>query len=130
MARKTPAEIKAYFETNDKPTEAQFGEFIDNSVQTCKRYKGLISQAGDQTDPVITVLENTLGGVPVWTSHPNEEEGIASITATLTDAFTINKTIVFFQTSGEIVWSNNGSEIVINSTGGFTNQPILIEVYD
>lgn len=60
MARKTPAQIKANFVTGAKPTQAQFEEFIDNSVPTCARYKALLNQTGENA-PVGSELRNTIG---------------------------------------------------------------------
>jgi len=49
-------------------------------------YRALLSQAGTDA-PVATVLENTLGGTVVWT-----RDGVGDYSATLTGAFTANKT--------------------------------------
>jgi hypothetical protein len=54
-----------------------------------KRYLALLTQSGTSS-PVATVLENTLGGTPTF---GYVEAG--SYTATLTGAFTADKTVVF-----------------------------------
>lgn len=56
-----------------------------------KVYTALLSQQPEGSVPDDTILENTLGGVPIW-SRP----GSGSYRITLSGAFTINKTVVFF----------------------------------
>ena len=51
-----------------------------------KRYKALLNQSGTDA-PVATILENTLGGVPVWTRIAD-----GYYYCTLANAFTANKT--------------------------------------
>jgi hypothetical protein len=140
-ARKTPTEIKAYFQTGDVPTQAQFEEFIDNSVPTCKRYKALLTQTGTNA-PVATVLENTLGNL-VWA---RSSSGI--YTATLTGAFPLLKTFAPIILDHDIEGAVFGQHISIRrSTDDYMTvktidtassvhdsylnyTPILIEVYD
>lgn len=105
MAIKTAAELKAYFETGDTPTQAQFVDLIDTifsmaSTPDYKIYRALLTQAGTDA-PVATVLENTLGGSVVW-SRVN----VGFYEGTLTGAFTSGKTIcpqfpcLAFETNG------------------------------
>ena len=51
-----------------------------------KVYKALLTQTGTDA-PVATVLENTLGGVPIWTYG-----GVGTYDVTLADAFPTSKT--------------------------------------
>ena len=53
------------------------------------KYVALLSQSGTSA-PTATVLENTLGGTVVWSYNGN-----GSYDATLTAAFTADKTVVF-----------------------------------
>lgn len=75
------------------------------------KYVALLSQSGTDA-PVATVLENTLGGTVVW--------GYASVgnyTATLSNAFTDNKTAVLLSGNGGLLGSsiNSTSQITIQS---------------
>jgi len=54
-----------------------------------KVYTALLTQSGTDA-PVATVLQNTLGGTVVWT-----RDDVGDYTATLSSAFTNNKTICF-----------------------------------
>lgn len=54
-----------------------------------KVYRALLSQSGTDA-PVATALENTLGGVPVWT-----RDDLGDYRATLTGAFPIGKCLSF-----------------------------------
>lgn len=91
MAIKTAAELKAYFETGDTPTQSQFVDLIDTifsmaSTPDYKIYRALLTQTGTDA-PVATVLENTLGDI-VWT-----RSGVGHYIGVLAGAFTANKTI-------------------------------------
>lgn len=55
-----------------------------------KIYMALLTQSGTDA-PVATVLQNTLGGTVVWTRI-----GIGSYEGTLANAFTENKTTIFY----------------------------------
>ena len=65
--------------------------YVD-SKRPYKVYTALMSQAGTD-DPVVTVLENTLGGTPTWSTSLS---GYCS--ATLSSAFSANKTVCFIST--------------------------------
>lgn len=54
-----------------------------------KVYTALLTQTGTAA-PVATVLENTLGGTPVWTRGGN-----GTFTITLSGAFPVDKTVTF-----------------------------------
>lgn len=66
-----------------------------------KKYVALLSQTG-QDDPVATVLENTLGGVPVWTRY-----SMGQYLCTLPDAFPKLKT--FCSVTRGYDWGNLGN---------------------
>ena len=61
-------------------------------TQGIKRYLALLTQSGSSS-PTATVLENTLGGTPVWA---RTSAGI--YTLTLSGAFTTSKTQIFVGT--------------------------------
>jgi len=63
-----------------------------------KVYTALLTQSGTNP-PVAIVLENTLGGTPVWT-----RDSAGNYNATLSGVFTENKTFVTYTHDG-----NNGS---------------------
>ena len=96
-----------------------------------KKYVATFYQTGTN-DPVETVLENTLGGTPVWSRTGSGEYYI-----TLTGAFpNSNKTIIFGPkddiTGGILFKRNDVNSIIIQSGNGddtFTDTPIEICVY-
>ena len=68
---------------NSNATPSQIKDF----VQPYKVYRVLLSTIDNPTlAPTVTVLENTLGGVPVWT-----REAAGSYTINLSGAFPVNK---------------------------------------
>lgn len=128
-------DVKQYF--------AKINEIIDNinkSSVNYKIYRALVNQNGTDA-PTVTVLENTLGGVPVFT-----RDGIGEYGITLTGAFTNNKT--FFRCNGIsgqgntiITGINDVNSLNINTFnwGGtddelddslLDNSPLEIIVYD
>lgn len=83
-------------------TKAELDAAIDNipaptpvDSRPYKVYTALLTQTGTNA-PVATVLENTLGGTPVWT---RDDAGI--YIATLTSAFVRHKTWITVGTSGD-----------------------------
>lgn len=74
-----------------KTTGLQLATYINGGT---KIYRALISQTGINA-PVAIVLENTLGGTPVWTYG-----GIGFYELTLASAFPLNKTFVIAETYG------------------------------
>ena len=101
-----------------------------------KKYTALISQTGTSA-PTATVLENTLGGTVVWT-----RTGAGAYVATLSNAFTINKTFLLLAPSASggqtnTLISNSSSTVelgVFSNAGNFsdgflTNRSIEIRVY-
>lgn len=114
MAIKTAAELKAYFETGDTPTQAQFVDLIDtifSAVPNYKIYRALLNQSGTDA-PVATVLENTLGGTVVWT---RQSAGV--YIGTLIAAFPVAKTGVL------------GSKKYINMERS-SDDAVIVNTYD
>lgn len=77
-------------------------------------YTALLTQTGTNA-PVATILENTLGGVPVWSY-----DSVGFYKLTLVGAFTIGKTTAFITPYGNTVTFNvsansDVNEIFINS---------------
>ena len=93
-----------------------------------KVYTALISQSGTTVNSVTAiVLENTLGGVPVWTRN-----SVGSYTGTLASAFTADKTTVFTTRSitggvvGSFYGNWNSTSTVILSTGVVNATPAAV----
>lgn len=127
MATKTRTELKAYFNTGDKPTEAQFADFI-NAVENLnddggnyKRYVALLSEANPDP-PTATILENTIGAIVFSYSQLGDYVG------TLLGAFPANKFYspdhlkIFFSASLAVSQYWNITRIDDNS--------ILVRVHD
>lgn len=68
-----------------------------------KKYVALLTQVGSNP-PTAVILENTLGGIPVWTYSTN-----GTYIATLSGAFTSNKTAL-------IISSNDGETAAAKRT--------------
>lgn len=77
---------------------SEIKEYVEGGV---KEYVALLTQSGTDA-PVATVLENTLGGVPVW-SYVD----VGEYNCTLADIFNLQKTFV--------VISNNIDEVRAHS---------------
>jgi hypothetical protein len=60
----------------------------ENPPSTAKVYRALLSQNGTD-NPVVTILENTLGAAVVWTY-----DAVGSYLGTCTGVFTVNKTAI------------------------------------
>lgn len=67
------------------------GNIVPIDGRPYKVYTALLTQQPEGSVPSAIILDNTLGGVPVWT-----RPGSGSYRITLSGAFTINKTVVFF----------------------------------
>lgn len=105
MAIKTSAELKAYFETGDTPTQQEFVDLIDtifSAVKPYKVYSALLTQTGTDA-PVATVLENTLGEVPTFTYLG---EGVYEISTT-SNIFSQNKTTCDLKPFSEPSFNNS-----------------------
>jgi hypothetical protein len=102
-----------------------------------KIYRALITQSGTDA-PVATILENTLGGVPVWT-----RTGVGRYTLTLSGGFIIGKTFPFSQsdtdnsaalylTSGQdnndsiVYFAADGLNVQTDLGGGLSPVEILV----
>lgn len=88
---KTLAELYAYFETGDKPTQAQFEDLIytmmDGLSAKPKVYIALLTQSVTN-DPTVTVVLNTLGVTPSVT-----RDDVGNYWVTATGKFTADKTV-------------------------------------
>jgi len=65
MAVKTLAELKAYFETGDKPTQAEFEDLLDTMFSIAsgmKMYNCKLTEVGGVL--TVTVINNQLGFTP------------------------------------------------------------------
>lgn len=69
---------------------------LNGKINGIKVYRGLLTQSGTDA-PVATVLENTLGGTPVWSYSD-----VGRYVVTLAGAFTSAKTLTFCQGTGNI----------------------------
>jgi hypothetical protein len=131
---KTLAELKAYFETGDKPTQTEFENLIDSTYRGYKVYTAIVT-ISDNTN-VVTVLQNTIGDIN-WTFGP----GVISITSN--ELFTTGKTFIQIDLAYIMLASGlkievstqSSSQIAISSPDGDVSelgsyQPIEIRVYN
>lgn len=89
---------------------------VKGQTESYKVYAALLTQSGTDA-PVATVLENTLGGTIVWTRNT-----IGNYTATLTGAFTLNKTCIVL---GSNININDIDNAVLNTSTLTVNDFIL-----
>lgn len=107
-----------------------------NNIRPYKVYTCLISQTGTN-DPTVVIMENTIGNI-VW-----QRIAAGTYTATLTNAFTVNKTYLvagpfqyLYDTSCTFLRNNASILGLINQTnnmivdGVLNNTPIEIRVYN
>jgi len=95
-------------------------------------YVALLTQSGTSA-PVATVLENTLGGTPVWSRF-----GVGAYYVTLVGSFTANKTIIppfsSWQGTNTVFFplSSDGNTVVGYYTiyEGLDNDSVFIDVFD
>ena len=120
-----------------KTTQIATTAFVQAS-RPYKVYAALLAQSGTSA-PVATVLENTLGGTPIWAYS-----SVGGYTATLTGAFAINKTSVLIsngQAANALFGSYRLSDNAIGLTttvagtgapvdGAIFNATIEIRVYN
>lgn len=117
--------------SNKAPAVAETMELLDrdgNEVATFTKsvdgqplvYRALLTQSGTDA-PVATVLENTLGGTVVWGYTATGE-----YTATLTGAFTTNKTFIT-ATSSAAAGSNSAYFIGASSPDADTVKIVSIK---
>lgn len=98
------------------------GTFTPSPIGNPKCYIALLTQTGTNA-PTATVLQNTLGGTPVWSY-----EGGGSYGVTLSGAWTANKTHV---TCGSVYDSANSMTLAVaaDMNASDTNMTI-IRIYD
>lgn len=100
----TPTTPTAAYGTNT--TQIASTAFVQ-AAKPYKSYSAIINQTGTSA-PTVTVINNDLSSAVVWTYN-----SVGSYVGTLTGAFTLNKTVVFF---------SNGQ----TSSGGFGAYPINV----
>jgi len=120
----------------DNDTSIATTAFVTGAITTAKPYKVYVAklvQSGTSA-PVATVLENTLGGTPVWAYS-----SVGVYTATLTGVFTLNKTFVLVKASGAATASADPADVntvivasyILSGGGATTNTcltPGMIEI--
>ena len=120
----------------DNSTRIATTAFVQNATGGYRVYTALVSQSGTSA-PTAIVLRNTLGGTVTWAYT-----GVGTYTATLTGAFTLDKTAIFFarnpifyEIGGErtdantitITTSDGGTGAALNS--GLNKATIEFRVY-
>lgn len=144
MATKATIEANALVIKNETTTGSNTANRVGQNlsdlaakIRGYKRYVALLTQSGGAA-PTAIILENDLGGVPAWTY-----DGFGgNYKATLTGAFTANKTAIFVnQTSSFPSESVSGTRTDVNSVnvrtdlggsadGVLDNTEIEIRVYE
>lgn len=97
-----------WYDKNSSGTVSKLATTDDISSPSYLVYTAIVTNSG-VGPPVATVLENTLGGTPTWSRQAQ-----GTFRATLTDAFTANKSIAFVSND----YVNGSSE---HSTGSFVS---------
>ncbi len=82
-------------ERRSASVNAETAVYTMDDIKGYKVYTALLSQSGT-SNPVATVLDNTLGGVPVWT----RAGGAGIYDVTLTNLLPIDKTLIFLTLHG------------------------------
>lgn len=79
MAQQNKTTLKSYFETGDKPTQAQFADLIDSLSGTLKNTKGIITQT-DATGLVSLFINNerTSSGLYFWAGTQSQYDAITT----------------------------------------------------
>ena len=104
----TLAAGEPYFDTTNNDLyvgDGAVNRAYNVGVAGVKVYRALLTQYSTN-DPVVTVLENTLGGVPVWT-----RDGAGEYTCTATGLFTVNKTLVNLKLYGDTAATQKRLEV-------------------
>lgn len=122
------------FGTNSNTTPVE-------TIYPYKVYTVIFSQL-DINAPTVIVLQNTLGGTVIWS-----RTGVGTYVATLSSAFTLDKTAVLITKGQEndtgifmggfrqsvntvVIYNNNGGGFPFSTDGEFTNATIEIRVYN
>jgi len=103
------------------PTQKAVKDYIGDGLRPYQSYVALLTQSGT-SDPVATILENTLGGVPVWTRSTTGTYAIQ-----LTGAFPVGKTVCTLvvhanDSTGRIVSEYNYAGAPNDDSRGFVVQ--------
>lgn len=127
----TPSEGWTVHNTTTHTPQYYDGSAWQNTARPYKVYAAIINQGGG-SDPVATVLENTLGGTVVWT-----RSDVGSYLGTLTGAFLEGKTwttsLVFTVSSYAKLFRNDDDSVRLfanDGDGEIENTPIEIRVYN
>ncbi len=126
MAKRDKIYLKTYFETGDKPTEEQFGEFIDSTVNTEQTSSQYISSSlvvqGNITANTFIVTQSVIVSQTGSTAFGNSIDDKHHFTGSLLASGSVRITGSFVVNSGssnlmiDSVGSVSGS---ITSTGSF-----------
>ena len=92
-------------------TMQDISDSVGAVVLPYKVYTALLTQTGTSA-PVATILQNTLGGTPVWS-----RSGVGTYEITLAGAFPINKTVCF------LTIQNNDSDGRILGSMSYSGAP-------
>lgn len=117
MAQKSRTELKTFYETDDVPTQDQYGDLLD-SVGIFKRNVATYSQGGG-ADPVIVVLENTFSAPIAFVRI-----GAGAYRGTLIGAFPLGKVAFFSSGSSNFadtvisIDRTSDDTIIINTSNG------------
>lgn len=102
MAAESRATLKAYFETDDEPTQAQFANMIDSFyslVSDFKVYFGTLAQSGTNA-PVATVMFNSLGHTPTFSYT-----GVGDYQIVSAGSLSVAKTFMYIGPSEGMIYS-------------------------
>lgn len=122
MSEKTRTVLKAYFETNDQPTESEFSDFIDSCPNM-------------STDGILVGLDSAItafaGGGQANATQLTKRVNVVSVCATLNDSVKLPNTSagsrIFVMNVGVancMVYPYEGGQI----SGGGVNNPVLLTV--
>jgi hypothetical protein len=101
-------------------TVQELADFVGEGVKPYKLYTALLTQTGTDA-PVAIVLENTLGGVVVWSY-----ENVGLYKGTLNDAFPEDKTAMFITSTR----FNGDAFMCISLYGGDIPNAIAVETLE
>lgn len=140
---KTYAELKAYFETGDKPTQSQFEDLLytmfNGLSQKPKVYRALLTEV-DGEAPTAVVLENTTGETPTF-SYVSSGQYLLTFAQTLDANKTfvtngqpglVGSTIVFrafYNSANTIKLQTTAVDTPENTDDGLLNTAIEILIY-
>ena len=117
MAKRDKIYLKTYFETGDKPTEEQFGEFIDSTVNTEQTSSQYISSSlvvqGNITANTFIVTQSVIVSQTGSTAFGNSIDDKHHFTGSLLASGSVRIT-------GSFVVNSGSSNLMIDSVGSFS----------